>query len=65
MHDMWYVGTHIARDFYAALEGTDGERVVIVDSRGRVRHQAERESAQPGRALKLTLDLELQQIAAR
>ena len=55
----------IEKDFDVQLRGRDGERVVIVDSRGRVRHQAGREAAQPGGTLNLTLDVELQQIAAR
>lgn len=55
----------VERAFDRSLRGVDGERVRIVDSRGRTRDQFTRESATPGSDLQLTLDLELQQEAAR
>jgi len=55
----------VERAFDRMLRGTDGEQVRIVDSRGRTRDQFTREPARPGRDLELTLDLELQQEAAR
>lgn len=51
--------------FDLELRGRDGESIVTVDSRGRVREESDRRMAKPGRALALTLDLELQQEAAR
>ncbi len=48
-----------------ALRGQDGERVVVVDSRGRLRDEHGSRRAAPGRDLTLTLDLDLQQEAAR
>lgn len=47
------------------LRGRSGERVVVVDSRGRLLSEAVGEPAEPGRNLTLTLDLELQQEAER
>ena len=47
------------------LRGRDGERVVVVDSRGRRREEHGNRQAFSGRDLELTLDLELQQEAAR
>lgn len=47
------------------LRGDDGERVAVVDSRGRVLEEYRRERAEPGLPLTLSLDLELQQEAAR
>nr|HRC84258.1 penicillin-binding protein 2 [Thermoanaerobaculia bacterium] len=49
----------------AALRGRDGERVVVVDSRGKLLSEAGRKNAEPGATLRLTLDLDLQQEAAR
>ena len=46
------------------LRGEDGEQVVTVDSRGRLRAESGRRPSRPGRRLDLTLDLELQQEAA-
>jgi penicillin-binding protein 2 len=51
--------------FDALLRGRDGERVIVVDSYGRLRRESGRSAAQPGGTLRLALDLELQQIAAR
>lgn len=55
----------VERAFDRGLRGVDGERVRIVDSRGRTRDQFTREPAESGRPLQLTLDLDLQQEAAR
>jgi penicillin-binding protein 2 len=51
--------------YESRLRGTDGERVVVVDSRGRPRSEYRSTLATPGADLELTLDLELQQEAAR
>ncbi len=55
----------IERAFDARLRGRDGQRVLIVDSQGRTRAEQRREPPVPGASLELTLDLELQQEAAR
>lgn len=55
----------LERAFDAELRGSDGQRVLIVDSQGRTRDEQRREPARPGANLDLTLDLELQQEAAR
>ena len=47
------------------LKGRDGERVVIVDSRGRLLEEHDQEPAVVGDDLALALSLELQQEAAR
>src|SRR5262245_50844893 len=47
------------------LRGTDGERVVVVDSRGELLQEYRRKPAVPGRNLHLSIDLDLQQEAAR
>jgi penicillin-binding protein 2 len=47
------------------LRGRDGERAVVVDSRGKLLKEYGRRDAVPGRNLVLALDLELQQEAAR
>lgn len=47
------------------LRGKNGARVVVVDSRGRLLEEKSTQSAQPGRSVNLTLDLELQQTAER
>jgi len=47
------------------LRGTDGESAVVVDSRGRLLEEYGREEAVPGKNLVLTIDLDLQQEAAR
>ena len=46
-----------------ALRGEDGERVVVVDSRGRLVEEYNQVPAHEGNTLQLTLDLELQQEA--
>ncbi|MDX1500870.1 MAG: penicillin-binding protein 2 [Thermoanaerobaculia bacterium] len=55
----------IERAFDGELQGERGQRQVIVDSRGRVRDDFATHPARPGRNLRLELDLELQQVAAR
>src|SRR6185369_15619682 len=47
------------------LRGRDGERVVVVDSRGELLEEYGRKPAIPGKNLTLSLDLDLQQEAAR
>ena len=47
------------------LRGERGEQVVVVDSRGRLVEELDRVVADPGRDLRLTIDLEIQQEAAR
>lgn len=47
------------------LQGRDGERVVVVDSRGKPLEEYSRKPAQAGRSLTLTLDVDLQQEAVR
>jgi penicillin-binding protein 2 len=53
----------IERSYDAELRGKDGERVVVVDSRGKLVEEFGREPSVVGRNLHLTLDLELQQEA--
>ncbi|HEX5083295.1 MAG TPA: penicillin-binding protein 2, partial [Blastocatellia bacterium] len=53
----------IERAYNEILAGKDGERIVIVDSRGRVHEEVERINPVPGRDLRTTLDFELQKIA--
>lgn len=55
----------IERIYDPALRGRDGERAVVVDSRGRLIQESTREEAKPGQGLHLTLDLDLQQAAER
>ncbi len=55
----------VERAFEGRLRGLDGERVVVVDSRGRPRDDYRNTAAHNGADLELTLDLELQQEAAR
>ena len=54
----------IEKRYDAALRGKDGERVVVVDSRGELLREYGRVAALPGKDLTLSLDLELQQEAA-
>ncbi len=55
----------VERAFDGRLRGEDGERELVVDSFGRTRDEHGRRAAVAGRRLDLTLDLELQQQAAR
>jgi penicillin-binding protein 2 len=53
----------LERQYNDQLIGVDGQRRVIVDSRGREREVLESTEAIPGRALQLTIDLDLQAVA--
>jgi penicillin-binding protein 2 len=55
----------IEQTYDAQLRGRDGERVVIVDSRGELLEEYKRVPAVPGKNLTLAIDLDLQQEAAR
>jgi penicillin-binding protein 2 len=55
----------IEQTYDKELRGQDGERSVIVDSRGKLLDEYGRREAVPGKNLVLTLDLDLQQEAAR
>ena len=55
----------IEQAYNADLRGRDGERVVIVDSRGQLLEEYKRIPAVPGKNLTLSIDLDLQQEAAR
>jgi len=55
----------IEQAFNSLLRGVDGERIVIVDSRGRPKEDYRYEPSDPGQQLDLSLDLDLQQEAAR
>lgn len=55
----------VEKSYDPHLRGDDGERVVVVDSRGRVLEEYRRDRAAAGRPLTLSLDLDLQQEAAR
>ncbi len=47
------------------LRGKDGERVIVVDSRGKLLEEYGKEEVEAGKPLHLTLDLDLQQEAIR
>jgi penicillin-binding protein 2 len=55
----------IEQTYDAALRGQDGELSVVVDSRGELIEEFRQRPAVPGKTLRLTIDLELQQEAAR
>lgn len=55
----------LERIYEGVLRGIQGEQVVVVDSRGRVIEEYDRQPARPGEDLHLELDLGLQQEAAR
>lgn len=55
----------IEQRYDSLLRGRDGERVVVVDSRGELLEEYGQRQAEPGKNLTLTLDLDLQQEAAR
>jgi penicillin-binding protein 2 len=55
----------IEQAFNQELRGVDGERIVIVDSRGRPKEDYRFQPSDPGERLDLALDLDLQQEAAR
>lgn len=53
----------IERTYNDILMGKDGERRVLVDSRGRIQQEIERIEPVPGRDLYTTLDLDIQKVA--
>jgi penicillin-binding protein 2 len=53
----------LERAYNEILTGKDGERTVVVDSRGRVRDEVERVEPVRGRDLYTTLDFEVQKVA--
>lgn len=55
----------IEQTYDQTLRGKDGELAVVVDSRGRLLEEYGRKDAIPGKNLVLTIDLDLQQEAAR
>ncbi len=55
----------IEQTYDAELRGKDGERVVVVDSRGELLQEYKSIPAVPGKNLTLSIDLDLQQEAAR
>ena len=54
----------VERIYDDILRGEDGARVAVVDSHGRFIEEFDHHAARPGKALSLTLDLRLQQVAA-
>lgn len=54
----------LERQYNDILMGTDGSQRVIVDSRGRVRGTLEETPAIPGKPIRLTIDEDLQTVAA-
>ncbi len=54
----------LEKRYDAQLRGRDGERVVVVDSRGQLLQEYGKQPAVPGANLTLTLDLDLQEEAA-
>jgi penicillin-binding protein 2 len=55
----------VEKSYDDLLRGVDGERVVVVDSRGQPREEHGSQPADAGVDQRLTLNLEMQQIAAR
>ena len=55
----------IEQTYDAELRGKDGERVVVVDNHGQLLEEYKRIPAVPGKNLTLSIDLDLQQEAAR
>lgn len=53
----------LERQYNDTLMGVDGQRRVVVDSAAREREVLEKKEAIPGKALQLTLDLDLQAVA--
>ena len=53
----------IEREYNDTLMGVDGQRQVVVDSRGQVRQVLKEKTAIPGKDLQLTIDLDLQAVA--
>ncbi|HEV2388281.1 MAG TPA: penicillin-binding protein 2 [Candidatus Acidoferrales bacterium] len=54
----------LEREYNDVLMGVDGSRRVIVDSRGRARGTLEETPAIPGKPIRLTIDTDLQTVAA-
>jgi penicillin-binding protein 2 len=55
----------VEQTYDSALRGGNGERAVVVDSRGMLVREYGRREADPGEPLRLTIDLDLQQAAER
>lgn len=55
----------IERAYDHELRGTNGEEVLVVDSRGRPIEVARRDESEPGADVRLTIDLDLQREAER
>ena len=55
----------VEKTYDSSLRGLDGERVITVDSRGRLKEENQLDLATAGDALEIALDLELQQEAAQ
>ena len=55
--------TGVERQYNELLTGTDGQRQVVVDSRGVERQVIGLKEAKPGKPLRLTIDLDLQVVA--
>lgn len=53
----------LERTYNEILMGRDGERIVVVDSRGRIHAEVERIAPTPGRDLYTTLDIDLQRVS--
>ena len=53
----------IERQYNDWLTGVDGQRQVVVDNRGTVKHVLAQKPAVPGKDLQLTIDLDLQVVA--
>ena len=53
----------IEREYNDWLTGVDGQRQVVVDNRGTVKHVLKLKPAIPGKDLQLTIDLDLQVVA--
>ena len=53
----------IERQYNDWLTGVDGQRQVVVDNRGTVKHVLKLKPAMPGKDLQLTIDLDLQVVA--
>ncbi|MCB1019861.1 MAG: penicillin-binding protein 2, partial [Acidobacteria bacterium] len=53
----------IEREYNDALTGTDGSKLVLVDSRSRRVRDLDLVEAKPGRSVRLTLDLDVQSVA--
>jgi penicillin-binding protein 2 len=55
----------VEQRYEAVLRGEDGQRVMVVDSRGRGVYEYRRSAPDPGTDLQLAIDLDLQQTAQR